>query len=220
MLRLNSTPLVYHIESVTSSPYQDQSGFNNLSTHTTTLGTGKFNNSIKPGINFVSAGTNQINLKTNLLMNNGYSAFVTLNCATVGSGTSNALDVPFVICGDTTATAGGINFGLDGNNPAVAIASTEIVGSGGNAANGSNHTIALSCTSFGAVRLFLDGVLTTTGSNSSYSRTVSVFNCVGQGASSGDCFNNGNIAEVFVWNGAIDDSLVRALHERALTLWI
>lgn len=217
-------PLVFWIDAsvLPIASVRDLSGYNNLLTTAVSapsVATGQFNRGVKAGISFANAGTNQINLGSKVILNNGYSAFVTFNCATVSSGVANALDVPFTIIGDKTGTAGGANFGLDGNNVSYAYNSTKVSGTGGSLANGVNATIAVSHNINGNFRLFVNGALNATGTSSAFSRTITGFNAI-CACSAADNFNNGNIAEVLVWNGAIDDSLVQAYHERALQLWI
>lgn len=230
MILLNTNPpLVFWIDAtigVTTSSgaitnIQDSSGFNNLTTATAPnrppLTPGIFNSGIKPGINFESAGADQLNFPK-IILNNGYSAFVTFDCSTVSSGAASTRDVPFVIVGDTSSTAQA-EFGLDGNNVAYTYNQIEVVGTGGAAANGNNHTIAVSHNINGNVRLFYDGALNKTATTAVYSLVDTAVNALCVGFLAGDNFNNGNIAEVFIWNGAIDDSLVAALHIRAKNLW-
>ncbi len=180
----------------------------------------------KPGIVFPipATETDWLTTSARVLCPLGYSAFFTFKVDT-GGGTDTSVtttgNVPCTILGDTT-TGFGNAFGLNGNNVSysykVAGSFGAVTSSGLSLADGNIHTIAVSHDASSAVvKLYADGVLVAT-STKTYDPANTGFNTLGTGSAHTDQFY-GAVSEGFVWNAAVSDSAVAAMHTRAVGLW-
>jgi Concanavalin A-like lectin/glucanases superfamily len=184
-------------------------------------GADEFKNSTLPGINFENAGTDFLSTASGSVvpLTAGYSAFIAFNCSTVSAGVAVVNDVPFVMIGQNQGTQ--VNaFGLNGNNVTYTFgpSNTNAVSSGLNLANGLFHTIGISHSPTGRLSLYADGIQVFSSTSSAFPAN-SGWSSICEGANSADNFNNGNIAELMICNGALNSTHFATLHVRSTSLW-
>lgn len=113
--------------------------------------------------------------------------------------------------------------GLNGNNVEYHYATggvwTTYASSGLSLANGVTHTIGVTHSTAGALKVWADGVAVVSTTGITYDTANTGFSCIMAGYNFDAIFSAGGVAEVMVFNAAVTDANMLALHNRGIAFY-
>lgn len=179
----------------------------------------------KPSIHFPDSEVDYLTASSKLVCPDGLSCFVVFKTDGTDTVTSNAnINPPMTILGDHNTTNSRNQLGLSGGNVRYCYKVggttwTAYSGSGDTLNDGGVHTIAVIHKTDGSLSVYTDGVLRISETGVTYDASQTGINRIGAGYNSQDPVQNFDLAELKVWNGAIEAGSVASLHASAIAYW-
>lgn len=179
----------------------------------------------KPSIHFPDSEVDYLTASSKLVCPNGFSSFVVFKTTGTDTTTSNAnINPPMTILGDHSTTNSRNQVGLSGGNVRYCYKVggttwTTYSGSGDTLNDGGVHTIAVIHKTDGSLSVYADGVLRISETGVTYDASQTGINRIGAGYNSQDQVQNFDLAELKVWDGAIEASSVAGMHSAAMAYW-
>lgn len=166
---------------------------------------------------------------TKLACPNGYSLFITFGTLSTNTTSANPnVNPPNTYIGDINPDASGCycNFGLSSGNvnycyfDGAGAGWTTYASTGLNLNNGTLHTIGVSHTTDGIIKVFADGVVVNSSTSASvWSPTGHGMSMVGIGFNTQDQSNDASMSEALVWDGALSESEMLRMHQRSRSVY-